>query len=120
MSFMHSSRAGRPKIPAPKCTNKIFYTKRMEDPELERLLHFGISYALGVRVFEIEIEHPDTALDRAIIKMREMGFVQGKIDYIIRRQMNKFKIAGEVGRIVRKVKTINKKVFFTKQERRDF
>ena len=112
MSFIHASREGKPKIPPPKCSNKIFYTKRMEDPELEKLLEFGICYALGIRKFEVEIEHPDTALERAIAKMREMNYCQGKIDYIIRRKMNKVKMGGEVGRIVRKIKTINKRVFF--------
>lgn len=104
MSFIHSQKVSKMKLPKPKTTNKEFFCQRMEDKDLEDLLEFGIIYSLGVREFKVEIEHPDTALERAITEMKRQGFSQGKINYIISRKMNKIKLCNEVNRTCRRIK----------------
>lgn len=105
MSFCHGNSAlKRTKIPPPKCSNKKFYSPRMNDSELEKLLDFGINYSIKSRLNYVPLSQPDEHLQRALDEMRNQGFSQGKIMHIIRKKMNKIKLGVECSRVCRRMK----------------
>jgi len=92
------------KLPRPKEIKKIFYSPRMDDKDLEALLEFGISYSLNTRIREISDVDQDKFFNQALKLMRKKNYCSGKIFYIIRRKMNRFKFGFESSRICRTVK----------------
>ena len=97
------------KLPRPKTTNEIFYTKRIGNKTVEQLLDFGIRYSIGNRQLDIASgnipQNPNSAdryLNQAILKMKKMGFCQGKIMKIISSKMNKVKFGVEIYRVMKR------------------
>ena len=101
---MRPHPAGKPKLGTPKNCTKIFYTKRIDDSELDSFIEFALLYSVNVRRFGIQVPNPDSFLLRAIEAMKEKEYLPGKINYIIRRKMTHIKLGVESGRIIRAIK----------------